>query len=1334
MGFFDTLANLPGKVGQTLSNATNPSSLLKLKQVSQALEQQKRANEIAKQKQSEAFAASLAKAKVKNTTISKPTGKEEAADSQTGEKADVFSKVRDTLLNLQTQRIRGSLPDALYSGAIEGATNTGREVVKAANDPNIQNAGKAVTNLFSGRQSNPQDVGKGVLPTTASGLNIGMQYPSAVLSRALEALSSDKSNLAPVAKGVEGVFNKMGELGQDARRFYSGRATPGEFIVEPGTAIRSVIGQEQADKLGEVVDLGGQTALGAAVGLSAKTGAKGMKGIYDIAKTPEARAALMSSLEKSYLPTKNTMMSGGNPIEPILNLTKAVKAAKDALPKKDKNLPVLSPITSDMVMNDHADNILTQIEQSTAGKKMFIPSTEPGVVHDIVGQKSTFPDWVPPDLRSKPLFDDVLKLIASGEVPTKGKSRMDLYKIIHDKISDGIQKAPDKNTVDSILDFDSLSKSEPTRAGQGGEEAYNNFMKRQRESATATEASKNDVRDATLRDQQIAGSGVKGYVVNKLFPEKQLPEPIQRAFDKRAKDLAVAKSEGNIAADKLDTVVDRLIPNASSLSTGKLRTERSRVGDLFIDFIQHPDKETAAKHGFDFSTALDIVKELRKNNIDPIREQARATGVEVGDVPNYFPGIYADGAKELMKVMKSQGVGTVPFFAKNKTIPDYRTAESMGLTKKYSHPAPYIGELVMEAGKAKANKEFYNSLIEEKLLLPGERVRGSEFGNDWKHPNVPGIPADMMAPPNIANFLEKAFNKEGDALLQFTGDANKSVQDIILAGGFKGINSYVTLQANNALMMGRPKVLKDIARATLRGSEVNMAKHKEPQNRLADRELAELGQVISSSADFEKQYLNTPKHQGTANGTVKEKLLNTGKQVLDKGKWTWDNIFQNSAKSTFGDVMPSTIRDMYIDLRDAAVKKGMPYEEAKKLAGDTVGKTFNMKDPNASGRSVNMQNLLNTLFLAPRFKEAMISTLGNAIKSVSTEIKNPAYKMNRRLITGAVMTFAIMNAAQLKLTGNLMINNPGGKWGSLLVPRGDGTYWELEWMPGMKSIPTALAKAGNAAAHIDPAGVVKALSSFSSVLGQVGSDLGTNTDFSGKPVYQTADNVGKGETATVQGAAGDIGKYLFGKVNHPYILGASKMLNGEDPIKSGLKALELPLKIFTGSKTTGDAKVGVDTALKVKQIKADVLALQQQGDIPGNAAKIEAKSKELDDLLNSLTPEQADNTALALKGKMELAGPEIDALQNVEKQTQASSTQAVVNSREAYDNYAKALEAAKSGDIESAKKYKKIAVEKAKGLSPYDFKNGLIYLIKGQRYNSAEEQQKALDTAEAIFK
>jgi len=1234
MGFFDTLANLPGKVGQTLSTATNPSSLLKLKQVSQALEQQKRANEIAKQKQNEAFAASLAKAKVKNTTISKPTGKEESADSQTGEKADVFSKVRDTLLNLQTQRIRGSLPDALYSGAIEGATNVGKEVVKAANDPNIQNAGKAVTNLFSGRPSNPQDVGKGVLPTTAAGLNIGMQYPSAVLSRALEALSSDKSNVAPVAKGVEGIFNKIGELGQDARRFYSGRATPGEFIAEPGTAIRNIIGQEQADKLGEVVDLGGQTALGAAVGLSAKTGVKGMKGIYDIAKTPEARAALLSSLEKSYLPTKTTMMSGADPIKPLGDIVKAVKEAN------------------------------AEVKKSKSKKEQQQADT----------------------------------------------------------------------TVNDVLEFDSLSKSEPTRAGQGGEEAYNNFMQRQRESATATEASKNDVRDATLRDQQIAGSGIKGYVVDKLFPEKQLPEPIQKAFAQRAKDLAVAKSEGNIAADKLDTVVDPLIPNVDKLSPKQLRAERARVGNTFIDFIQHPDKETAAKHGFDFTNALNIVKELRKNNIDPVRDQVRATGVEVGDIPNYFPGIYADGAREVMKIMKSKGVGTVPFFAKNKVIPDYRTAESMGLTKKYSHPAPYIGELVTEAGKAKANKAFYNSLIEEKLLLPGERVRGSEYGNNWKHPNVPGIPADMMAPPNIAKFLEKAFNKEGDAALQFTGDANKSITDIILAGGYKGINSYVTLQANNALMMGRPKVLKDIARATLRGDEVNIAKHKEPQNRIADKELAELGQVISSSADFEKQYLNTPKHQGTADGTVKEKLLNTGKQLLEKGKWTWDNIFQNSAKSTFGDVMPSIIRGMYIDLRDAAVKKGMPYEEAKKLAGETVGKTFNMKDPNASGRSVNMQNLLNTLFLAPRFKEAMISTLGNALKSVSTEIKNPAYKMNRRLVAGAIMTYAIMNAAQLKLTGNLMINNPSNKWGSLLVPRGDGTDWELEWMPGMKSIPTALVKAGNSLAHIDPAGAVKALSSFSSVGGQVAQDLGTNTDFSGKPIYQTADNVGKGETATLQGAVGDIAKYVFGKVNHPYILGASKMMNGEDPIKSGLKALELPLKIFTRSKTTGDAKVGVDTALKVKQIKADVLALQQQGDIPGNAAKIEAKSKELDDLLNSLTPEQADNTALALKGKMELAGPEIDALQNIDKQTQASSTQAVVNSREAYDNYTKALEAAKSGDIESAKKYKKIAVEKAKGLSPYDFKNGLIYLIKGQRYNSAEEQQKALDTAEAIFK
>lgn len=73
--------------------------------------------------------------------------------------------------------------------------------------------------------------------------------------------------------------------------------------------------------------------------------------------------------------------------------------------------------------------VFTELQTSAAGSRI---TTEEGTV----GVSSTFPDWVPSDLRTRALFDKVQEHLMNGTVP-KTKKAADLYRIIHQQMLGG---------------------------------------------------------------------------------------------------------------------------------------------------------------------------------------------------------------------------------------------------------------------------------------------------------------------------------------------------------------------------------------------------------------------------------------------------------------------------------------------------------------------------------------------------------------------------------------------------------------------------------------------------------------------------------------------------------------------------------------------------------------------------------------------------------------------------------------------------------------------------------------------------------------------------------
>lgn len=94
------------------------------------------------------------------------------------------------------------------------------------------------------------------------------------------------------------------------------------------------------------------------------------------------------------------------------------------------------------------DRVLQELENSLPGRRIFIDGAKQGSTQDVFGIKSTFPQWIPGDLRNSATIKPVLKHIKDETLPT-GSRQVELYNIIADRM--GV-KGPDglSNTTTSL--------------------------------------------------------------------------------------------------------------------------------------------------------------------------------------------------------------------------------------------------------------------------------------------------------------------------------------------------------------------------------------------------------------------------------------------------------------------------------------------------------------------------------------------------------------------------------------------------------------------------------------------------------------------------------------------------------------------------------------------------------------------------------------------------------------------------------------------------------------------------------------------------------------------
>lgn len=98
-------------------------------------------------------------------------------------------------------------------------------------------------------------------------------------------------------------------------------------------------------------------------------------------------------------------------------------------------------------------NVLDELQSSEAGKRIV------GEDGEWFGVSSSFPKWVPDDLRDKKLFDQVLEHINNDTVP-KGSRQLRLYEVIAERMGDPyIDEATDIASLAKTIDGDDVTKT-----------------------------------------------------------------------------------------------------------------------------------------------------------------------------------------------------------------------------------------------------------------------------------------------------------------------------------------------------------------------------------------------------------------------------------------------------------------------------------------------------------------------------------------------------------------------------------------------------------------------------------------------------------------------------------------------------------------------------------------------------------------------------------------------------------------------------------------------------------------------------------------------------------
>jgi len=592
------------------------------------------------------------------------------------------------------------------------------------------------------------------------------------------------------------------------------------------------------------------------------------------------------------------------------------------------------------------------------------------------------------------------------------------------------------------------------------------------------------------------------------------------------------------------------------------------------------------------SGKFDGVPEQVRQILDAKHQELVNAGVDIGYLENYFPHKWQNEKKVMQDY---QTLNLRAGIQNARELPTIAEGVKMGFKPVTTDYRQAIHNYLNTADTLLANKQYFNELKSKGLIAEaGSRPVGMQVID------APGLPqprpfidpetgnqiqGNYYAKPDVAHALNKLYGEQPrNGFFKATGDTSKTIQQLTLAGGAPTtpLNSFGVAQWTKQALGGQPLTATESFLRSFSKRRTDAFFEKNVENiKLMEK------QGVSWRGS-----LNDPSSLKTMGEQVAESAGITGKTktIFKEG---WDKLVEDG---TFQRFLPSLQLDTFNKAYSKALKAGLSKEEAAARAGETV-RVFNGQNSMAKQalKSKTGSDVISTFFFAPTFREQMGTFWVNNAKSLTTQLKNPAFSQNRKFMAGSAVLFGAMQAANMALNEGkttLQNDNPNDRL-SLSIPRGDGKSVAVPFLSSIATVPrTALNVAGDLLTGKPKEAGMEAKKVLSQLV-RPGFDLATNQKYNGRQVYNPKDDTAK----RLKDQAG----YFIGQYNHPYIQATTNAITGKSsgPLETAATATELPLRFrnydstgtvsaapssgVKGANTSGGAKTSVDDFKTIAQ-------------------------------------------------------------------------------------------------------------------------------------------------------
>jgi hypothetical protein len=589
-----------------------------------------------------------------------------------------------------------------------------------------------------------------------------------------------------------------------------------------------------------------------------------------------------------------------------------------------------------------------------------------------------------------------------------------------------------------------------------------------------------------------------------------------------------------------------------SLVAGRIQTEARRLGvDTGSDFVNR--YETGQLRTPQELELASIIKQ----ETDKIFAAQQVLDPTIQYRQNYVPHTFAESQDVVADRVRTlqQQTGA----ANERIFNTYTEAnQNLGLTPKFKTIDQMVGDMAGRTAAALENRATIRRGLESGLFSTNQKggridVRGmfDETGNQiYAQKGV----ADVLN--NVTQTGTTGLEKGARAFAK----GSEIAQDVMLQGGIPGTpaNFFIAGQVvkDTTRNIGK-SLLNPVQAVKQEGNLIGdfFRGTKRTQKRFSTGTFKANGQTVKN-ADFVREMASRGLPM-----SFETSLIGQGENVY---KAFWNKVGNNP---TFQRYMPnrtlSTAQEVY-----AQSVKSLGNQKALDLAADTTKAFLGHVDTIASGRSNLTKDITGAVLFAPKYRESVVTALGNVVKSVTTQIGNKAYAPSRQLLLGMGMTLVAYEMLNRQLNGHSMLDNRQGQELSLQIPYGEKDekgrqpVANIPFMPGFMTIPRAGFGFAKGILTGDlKSSTAEASKAFSVPIQTAGAVIG-NRDYFGRPIYMDQDTAaleGTEPGSAVQNAL-DIGTYIIGQGTPAWGRGIIDLMKGKPTEQAIATALEAPVR------------------------------------------------------------------------------------------------------------------------------------------------------------------------------